>query len=439
MSADHGIFEPASERDVTRLVLDHPFAWLVTSADGEFAATPLPLRPVVDEPGRSHGAARSLRAAQPARRAGASRAAHAGAVHWARTATFRPSWLTDRTRTPTWNYASAQYVVDIEFTEEPAATDAVVRDLVDAMEAGRPRTRGRCGDWGRATSGCVTGIIAFRAHIARAPREVQARPGRARQRVRRNRQRAVRVGEQHAARVDGRGNPGRRWDVVASRAGAWPGADDALARRSRSRARPRASIARTVATGFFAPMPAPDASMAASQARSQVPPAARRSFVVALLAAGCVLTADAARPPKRTVPPEPRQMRDFARAAVPEHLSAAAAPRHADPWCDGPRRRGPPARRRGRAAARRAWSPRSATASPRPDGALTIDGRGPLGHARHHRPAFAPRRFPDAVHRRGPAAHRRQRGLATRTPRRSGRSTRSTCRTRVSRARSPVA
>ena len=62
-----------------------------------------------------------------------------------------------------------------------------------------------------------------------------------------------------------------------------------------------------------------------------------------------------------------------------------------------------------------------------------------LGDARHRRSAFAPRQFPDAVHGRGCAAHRRQRGLATRTRRRSGRSIRSTCRTRGSRARSPAA
>lgn len=51
MNAAPDKFSPPSEVDVTRLVLEHPFAWLVTTHAGEYAATPLPLRPVLDPNG----------------------------------------------------------------------------------------------------------------------------------------------------------------------------------------------------------------------------------------------------------------------------------------------------------------------------------------------------------------------------------------------------
>jgi transcriptional regulator len=163
MSAATDKFSPPSEADVTRLVLEHPFAWLVTAHMGEFAATPLPLRPVVDEQGSiaellGHFARRNPHV-ELLRRAPRTLVLFMGPHGY-----ISSSWFADRTRTPTWNYAMAQYVVDIEFTDDPVITEQVVRDLVGAMEAGRPR------EWSKDEMGArydrlVTGIIAFRAHI----------------------------------------------------------------------------------------------------------------------------------------------------------------------------------------------------------------------------------------------------------------------------------
>jgi transcriptional regulator len=156
-------FAAPSERDVTRLVLEHPFAWLVTAADGEFAATPLPIRPVVDQTGRitellGHFARRNPHV-DVVRRVPRTLMLFMGPHGY-----LSSSWLTDRTRAPTWNYASAQFVVDIEFTEDPAATREIVRDLVGAMEAGRPRAW-TIEDMGPRYDRLQSGIIAFRAHI----------------------------------------------------------------------------------------------------------------------------------------------------------------------------------------------------------------------------------------------------------------------------------
>lgn len=158
-----GKFDPPTEADITRLVLDHPFAWFVTAQDGAFAATPLPLRPVLDAHGRfdvllGHFA-RSNPHVELVRRVPRALLLFQGPHGY-----VSSSWFTDRTRTPTWNYAVAQFVVDVELVEDEAGTAHVLRDLVGAMEQGRPQAwsieemGGRYGQLAR-------GIVAFRARI----------------------------------------------------------------------------------------------------------------------------------------------------------------------------------------------------------------------------------------------------------------------------------
>ena len=162
-SSAPGPFAPPSEHDVTRAVLDHPLAWLVTAGGGEYAATPLPLRPVVGEQGEvvellGHFA-RSNPHHELARRVRPTLVLFNGPHGY-----VSPSWLRDRTRFPTWNYAYVQYVVDIEYTDDPAETERILRDLVGAMEHDRP------GAWSIEEGGpryrqLVRGIIAFHARI----------------------------------------------------------------------------------------------------------------------------------------------------------------------------------------------------------------------------------------------------------------------------------
>lgn len=58
-----------------------------------------------------------------------------------------PSWVSNRTWAPTWNYAVVQFLVTIAFEETPARLEAHLDDLVDAMERGRP------GAWQRSEMG----------------------------------------------------------------------------------------------------------------------------------------------------------------------------------------------------------------------------------------------------------------------------------------------
>ena len=155
-------FAPPSEADVTRLVVEHPFAWVVTVVDGDFAATPLPIRPVLDEHGVVVGLlghfARRNRHVELARR-GPSLVLFMGPHGY-----ISSSWLADRTRTPTWNYAMVQYVVDLEFIEDVAPTHDVLNDLIGAMESGREHPWSM-DEMGARRDRLVSGIIAFRARI----------------------------------------------------------------------------------------------------------------------------------------------------------------------------------------------------------------------------------------------------------------------------------
>jgi len=157
------IFLPADERHVTRLVLEHPLAWVVTPADGGLAATPLPVRPVLDAAGRvtqlrGHFA-RSNPHAEQVRRVQRSLILFMGPHGY-----ISASWLRDRTRTPTWNYAVVQYLVDIELVEDEVRTDALMRDLVDAMESGQEQPWSP-EEMGERYRHLAQGVIGFHAHI----------------------------------------------------------------------------------------------------------------------------------------------------------------------------------------------------------------------------------------------------------------------------------
>jgi transcriptional regulator len=163
MTATASVFAPPSEQDVTRLVLEYPFAWVVTASAGDLSATPLPLRPVVDAEGRvaelrGHFA-RSNPHVERLRRTPRSLLLFMGPHGY-----ISSSWLEDRTRTPTWNYAMVQYVVDIELVEHAGRTDALMHDLVEAMETGRPNPW-RLEEMGSRYQRLVSGVIGFHAHI----------------------------------------------------------------------------------------------------------------------------------------------------------------------------------------------------------------------------------------------------------------------------------
>lgn len=129
------VFAPKSDEQVLRLVLGNPLAWVVAH-DGEFRASPLPLRPRV-QVGRIAALEGHMSRANPLH-AALERNPRALILFSGPQGYISGSWVSNRTWAPTWNYAVVQFVVDLAFDETPARLDAHLHDLADAMERGRP-------------------------------------------------------------------------------------------------------------------------------------------------------------------------------------------------------------------------------------------------------------------------------------------------------------
>lgn len=140
------IFAPASDEQVLRLVLEHPLAWVVSADAGSFRATPLPLRPRTGADGRIEALEGHIPRSNP-HVAALQRDARAILLFTGPQGYISPSWISNRTWAPTWNYAVVQFLVTIAFDETPARLDAHLDDLVGAMEQGRP------GAWNRSEMG----------------------------------------------------------------------------------------------------------------------------------------------------------------------------------------------------------------------------------------------------------------------------------------------
>ena len=154
-------YPPATATAVTDLVYSQPLAWIVS--DGGRQTTPLPLRP---EPGADGQVAALI--GHFARRNPQVEALKADpraqVLFTGPHAYISPSWLTDRTQAPSWNYASAAFEVEVEFSEDEAFTRAVMTDLIGAMEAGRDKAW-RLEDMGERYDRILRGIVAFRATV----------------------------------------------------------------------------------------------------------------------------------------------------------------------------------------------------------------------------------------------------------------------------------
>jgi transcriptional regulator len=154
-------FEQWTNQDIVDLIDAYPLAWVVTGKSG-FGATPLPILVETDTQGRpvsllGHFAKRNPQVEQ--------------IVEQPRTlflfsgphSYVSPELvMTTRDWGPTWNYATAQIIADVEFDED--LNDEALDKLVGRME------RGRSQPWTRSELGprydrMKRAIIAFRAPI----------------------------------------------------------------------------------------------------------------------------------------------------------------------------------------------------------------------------------------------------------------------------------
>lgn len=161
MSGD--LFQPRSDQDVLRLLREQPFGWLICGSGDTFRASAIPFRPRLDPQGTLVGLwghlARSNPQVELLRRDARAEILILGANGY-----ISPSWMADRTQAPTWNYASVQFLTTIAFMDDEAGLERVLRDLVGAMEAGRPEAW-NIEDMGERYARLAQRIIAFEANI----------------------------------------------------------------------------------------------------------------------------------------------------------------------------------------------------------------------------------------------------------------------------------
>ena len=153
-------FEPRTEADLLRLIEEYPLAWVVSMGAGS-GATPLPLLAETSAVGRISALFGHFALSNP--QVALLRAAPQAKILFTGPHGYispelvsKPDWA------PTWNYATAQFDVEIEFLPEENA-EALER-LVTKMERER-RTPWTIARMGERYALMVRRIVAFRAHV----------------------------------------------------------------------------------------------------------------------------------------------------------------------------------------------------------------------------------------------------------------------------------
>jgi transcriptional regulator len=154
-------FEPRSDADLVRLIAEYPLAWVVSCNENAFRATPLPLIGETDTAGRVVALFGHFALANP--HVELLRARPAATILFSGPNGYiSPEAVSQRQWAPTWNYAVAQFNVEIELV--PRQNDLALTRLVRKMEAGR-RAPWNIAQLGARYAQLVPRIVAFRAHV----------------------------------------------------------------------------------------------------------------------------------------------------------------------------------------------------------------------------------------------------------------------------------
>lgn len=154
-------YSPANPTASSELLAQAPLSWMVSPEP--FAVTLLPLRPRADPEGRlvrldGHLARRNPQV-EILRREPEVRFLTLGPQGY-----VSPSWFTDRTQAPTWNYASLRVRARISLIEDEAGVLASLEDLVGAQEAGRSNAWAM-DEMGARMQRLAAGVVAFEAEV----------------------------------------------------------------------------------------------------------------------------------------------------------------------------------------------------------------------------------------------------------------------------------
>ncbi|HZH44202.1 MAG TPA: FMN-binding negative transcriptional regulator [Lysobacter sp.] len=155
------LFTPP-QAEIDALISRHPLALLVTAGARGFDASPLPLLLERDSSGTAALLGHFARGnpqievleAQP----------EAMAFFLGPHGYISPSWLTDRTQAPTWNFCAVQMHVRVRIDRSPDAAREAVDRLTAHMEAGRPNAWSPA-DMGERYAKLLPAVVAFRAEV----------------------------------------------------------------------------------------------------------------------------------------------------------------------------------------------------------------------------------------------------------------------------------
>ena len=162
-------FLPRTPDDTARMLRDHPLAWVVSINAGAPAASLLPIRPQFSADGEVSELVGHFGRGNPQIDV-VERNPQVMILFLGVNGYVSPSLGRDPTRGPTWNYASAQFHAEMKLTRAPDEIDALLRDLVEAMESRRPRP---CSvdSMGPRYRSLSAGVVGFRARVLeRRPR-----------------------------------------------------------------------------------------------------------------------------------------------------------------------------------------------------------------------------------------------------------------------------
>lgn len=176
MSAKVDRFAPRSDADLLRLVQQQPLAWVVSgcAAEDNFRSTLLPILVETDVDGRIERLVGHFARSNDQYKL-LMQNPRAVMLVLGTNGYISPSWMQDKTQAPTWNYASVQFFVDVEFFDEPEAIEDHLRELVNTMEKQAPRAATaaawKVDDMGARYGSLAQRVIGFRAKV----RHVRAR------------------------------------------------------------------------------------------------------------------------------------------------------------------------------------------------------------------------------------------------------------------------
>jgi acetyl esterase/lipase/predicted FMN-binding regulatory protein PaiB len=153
-------FLPRAPADLIDLVRGQPLAWFVSD---DLQATVLPVQLECDAAGNPLRLLGHFGRNNPQWSA-LARSPRAKVLLLGPHGYISPSWYADRSQAPTWNYAHAQFEVEVEIRDTPQDADALLRNLACQMEAGRPAAW-RVEDMGERYARLSTGIVGFHARV----------------------------------------------------------------------------------------------------------------------------------------------------------------------------------------------------------------------------------------------------------------------------------